>query len=161
MSFKQKLIVLKTFVECQFKVVEVYEFQAKPNSDQDICWVSVLSYVTLWVSHKSRFLWRYSLSLSLHLFKFMSFKQNKILMITFVESQFRVMSAYQFQTKANSDEDICWASVWSFVSLWVSNKSRFLWRHFLSLSLELCEFMSFKHKGILLKTFVEAQFQVI
>ena len=44
-------------------------------------------------------------------------------MKTLVESQFEVMYVYEFQRKANSDEDICWVSVWSYVSLWVSNKS--------------------------------------
>ena len=76
----------------------------------------------------------------------MNFKQNQILMMTFVEPQFGVMSAYQFRTKASSyedifesqfqvmevygfqakadfDEDICWASVWNYLSLGVSNNS--------------------------------------
>ena len=37
----------------------------------------------------------------------MSFKQKRILMKTFVESQFEIIQLYQFQTKANSSEDIC------------------------------------------------------
>ena len=37
----------------------------------------------------------------------MSFKQKQILMKTFVESQFEDMKVYEFQTKANSYEDIC------------------------------------------------------
>ena len=37
----------------------------------------------------------------------MSFKQKEILMKTFVESQFEIMSVYEFQTKANSPEDNC------------------------------------------------------
>ena len=37
MSFKQKGILLQTFVESQFEVMYVYEFQRKPNSDEDIC----------------------------------------------------------------------------------------------------------------------------
>ena len=41
----------------------------------------------------------------------MSFKQNPIVMKTFLESQFEVMSVYEFQTKAKSYEDIGWASV--------------------------------------------------
>ena len=32
-------------------------------------------------------------------------------MKNFLESQFEVMSVYEFQTKAKSDEDIGWASV--------------------------------------------------
>ena len=47
-------------------------------------------------------------------------------MKTFVERQFGVMSAYQLQTKASSYEDIFLVSVSSYVTLWVSNKSRFL-----------------------------------
>ena len=37
MSFKQKRILMKTFVESQFEVIYVYEFQKKANSDEDIC----------------------------------------------------------------------------------------------------------------------------
>ena len=37
MSFKQKRILMKKFLECQFKVTEVYEFQTKANFDEDIC----------------------------------------------------------------------------------------------------------------------------
>ena len=147
MSFKQNRILIMTFVESQFGVMSVHEFIAKGNSYEDICWVSVWSYESLWVSNKSEFLWKHSLSLSLHLFKFLNFKQNQILMMTFVESQFGVMSAYQFQTKASSYEDICWVSVSTYVSLWVSNKSRFLWRHFLSLSLELFKLNEFETKS--------------
>ena len=147
MNFKQNRILMMTFVESQFGVMSVYEFITKGNSYEDICWVSVWSYESLWVSNKSEFLWRHSLSLSLHLFKFMNFKQNQILMMTFVESQFGVMSAYLFQTKASSYEDICWVSVSSYVSLWVSNKSRFLWRHLLSLSLELFKLNEFETKS--------------
>ena len=36
----------------------------------------------------------------------MSFKQKRILMKTFVRSQFEVMLIYEFQKKANSYEDI-------------------------------------------------------
>ena len=32
-------------------------------------------------------------------------------MKTFAESEFEVTSVYEFQTKANSDEDICGASI--------------------------------------------------
>ena len=53
----------------------------------------------------------------------MSFKQRRILMNKFVESQFEVMKVYKFQGKTNSYEYICSASVWSYVSLWISNKS--------------------------------------
>ena len=66
-----------------------------------------------------------------------------------------------FQTKVDTDEDISWASVSSCVSLWVWNKSQFLPRHILDLSLKLRKFMSFKPKWILLKTFFESQFEVI
>ena len=161
MGFKQKQILMKTFVEPQFGVMSAYQLQTTASSYEDIFSVSVSSYVTLLVSNKSRFLWRHLLSLSLKLFKFRSFKQQLILMKTSVESQFEVMQVYEFQTKANSYEDICWVSVWSYVSLWVSNKSEFLWRHLLGLSLKLWKFLSFKQNRILIKTFVEFQFQVI
>ena len=161
MSFKQKQIVLKAFVESQFEIRYLYEFQTKANSYEHICWVSVWSYVSLLVSNESEFLWRHFLNLSLELCKFMSFKQNLIVMPTFVESQFKVMWVYGFQTKADSYEDICWALVWSYVSLWVSNKSDLLWRYLLSLSFKFFTFMSFKPKQILMKTFVESQFQVM
>ena len=147
MSSKQNQILMITFVDSQFGDMSAYQIQTKANSDEPICWVSVWSYVSLWVSNKSGFLWRHSLSLSLHLFKFMRFKQNQILMITLVESQFRDMSAYPFQTKASSYEEICWVSVSTYVSLWVSNKSRFLWRHLLSLSLELFKLNEFETKS--------------
>ena len=161
MSFKQKRILMKPFVEAQFEVIEVYEFQTKLNSYEDTCWVSVWSYVSLWVLNESDFSWRHLLSLSLKLSMFMSFKQQRILIKTFVESQFEDMLIYQFQTRASSYEDICWASVWSYVNLWVSNKSWFLWRLLFSLSLKLSMFISFKQKRILVKAFVEAQFEVI
>ena len=38
-------------------------------------------------------------------------------MKTFVESQCEVMQVYEFETKANSDEDISRGPVWSCVSL--------------------------------------------
>ena len=66
-----------------------------------------------------------------------------------------------FQTKADSDEDISWASVWSRVSLCRSNKREFLQRHILGLSFKLAKFMCLKPKWILMKTFVESQFRVI
>ena len=37
MSFKQKQIPMKTFVESQFEDIEVDVFQAKLNSYEDIC----------------------------------------------------------------------------------------------------------------------------
>ena len=37
MSFKQKRILMKTFLESQFEVMEVYEFQTKANSYEGIC----------------------------------------------------------------------------------------------------------------------------
>ena len=82
-------------------------------------------------------------------------------MKTFVESQFEVIFVYEFQTKANSYEDICWVSVWSYLSLGVSNKRGFLWRRFLSFSLKLYKFTSFKKKQILMKTFAGSQFEVM
>ena len=145
----------------QFEVIYVYEFQTKPNSYEDICWVSVWSYISLWVSNKSDFLLRLLVSVRLKFCKFMSFKQKRILMKIFVESQFEVMEIFEFQTKANSYEDICWVSVSSYISLWVSNKSDFLWRLLLSVKLELSKFMSFRQKRILLKTFLESQFEVM
>ena len=66
-----------------------------------------------------------------------------------------------FQTKAGSYEDISWASVWSCVSLWVSNKSEFLRIYVLGLSLKLGKSISFKPKWILMKTFVESYFRVM
>ena len=59
-------------------------------------------------------------------------------MKTFVESQFEVTWVYVFQTKANSYEDICCASVWM-----------------------LCMFMSFEQKGILMQISVVSQFEVM
>ena len=135
---------MKTFVESQIEVIYVYEFQTKANSYEGICWASVWSYLSLRVSNKIYFLWTHLLSLSLKLCKFMSFKPKRLLMKTFVESQFEVIYVYEFQTKANSYEDVCWGSVWSDVSLWISNQSEFLWRHLLSLSLKLFRFTSFK-----------------
>ena len=137
------------------------ESQATANSDEDVSWVSGWSYVTLWVSNKSGFWWRHLLSLSLELCKFLNFKQKRNLIKTFVDSRFRVMWVYEFQTKGNSYEDICWGSVWSYVNLWVLNKSEFLWINLLSLSLKLCNFMKFKQKRFLMKTFIESKFQVL
>ena len=134
--------------------------QTQATSYENICWALVWSYVSWWVSNKSEFLWRHLLSLSLKLSKFTSLKQKRILMKTFVESHFEVISVYQFQTKVNSYEDVCWPSVWTYGSLWISNKSEFLWRHLLSLSLKLSRFTTFKQNWILIKTFVECQFEV-
>ena len=161
MSFKQKRILMKTFIQSQFEVIQVHEFQTKRNSDEDICWVSVWSYVGLWVSNKSEFLSKRLLSLSLKFCKFMNFKPMRLSKKTFVGSQFEVIYVYDFQAKPNSYQDICWVSVWSYVSLCVSNKSGFLWRHFLSLSLESPEFMSFKQKPILTETYFSSQFEVM
>ena len=143
MSFKQNRILMKTFVETQFEVMRVSEIQTKPNSYEGICWVSVGSYVSLWVSNKSEFLWINLLSLSLKLCKFMSFKPRHIRVKTFLQPQFEVMLVYEFQTKVISYEGISWVSVWSYLSLRGLNKSEFLWRHLLSLSLKSCKFMSF------------------
>ena len=136
-------------------------FQTKANSYEDICWTSVWGDVSLRVSNRSEFLWTHFLSLSLKLSKFASFKQKRILIKTDVELQFELMSVYEFQTNVNSYEGICWVSVWSYVSLWVSNTIELLWRHLLSLSLNLSKFMSFKQKLNLMKTFVECQFEVM
>ena len=161
MSFKPKQILMKTFFESQFVVMYVYEFLTKANSHENICLVSIWSYLSLRVSTKTEVLWRHLLSLSWKLCKFNSFKQNRTYMKTFVEPQIEVMLVYEFQTKAIYYEGICWVSVWSYASLWVSNKSEFLWRHLLSPSLKLSNFTSFKQKGILMKIFVESQFEVI
>ena len=161
MSFTPKRILMKTFVDSQFENIYVYEFQTKANSDEDICWVSVWSYLSLRVSNKSEFLWRHLLSLSLKLLKLTSFKQNGILMNTFVESHFEVMQVYEFQTKTKSYEDIWWLSVWSYVSLRVSKKSEFSWRHLFSVSLKLSRFTSFKQNRILTNAFVQSQFEVM
>ena len=82
-------------------------------------------------------------------------------MKTFAESEFEVTSVYEFQTKANSDEDICGASIWTDVSLWISNKSEFLSRYSLSLSLKVSKFTICKQNWIVIKTFVESQFEVM
>ena len=37
MSFKQKGTLMQTFVESQFEVMYVYEFQTKANSYEGIC----------------------------------------------------------------------------------------------------------------------------
>ena len=158
MSFKQKRILMKTFVEPHFEFIQVYEFQTKANFYKDICWVSVWSHLGLQLSKKTEFSSRHLLSRSLKLSKFTSYKPKRILMNTFVESQFGVIYVYEFQTKANSDEDIRWVSVRSYLCLWVSNKSEFLWRHLLSLSLKLFKLTSFKQNRILMNTFVESQF---
>ena len=149
MSFTPKRILMKTFVDSQFENIYVYEFQTNANSDEDICWVSVWSYLSLRVSNKNELLWRHLVTLSLKLCKFTSFKEKRIPMKTFVQCQFEVITVYEFQAKPNSYERICSVSVWSYVSLSVSNKSGILWRYFLRLSLELCKFMSFKLKWIL------------
>ena len=162
----------------------VYEFHTKANFYGGISWFSVWSYLSLWVSKKRGFWWRrlltlslellkftsfkkceflrrHFLSLSLKLWEFMSFKQKRILMKTFLEPQFQVMWVSEFQTKAKCDKGICLVSLWSFLRLWVWNQSKFSRRHLLSLSFKLCKFMTFKQKRILVKTFVESQFEII
>ena len=184
MSFKQNRILMMTFVETHFGVMSVYEFitkanfyedicwvsvwryeslwvQTKANSYEDICWASFWSYVNFWVSNESELWWRHLFSFSLKFFMFMSFKSKQILKKTFVGFKFEVMYVYGFQTKSNSYEDISSVSVWSSVSLWVSNKCQFLRRHLLGLSLKLFKFMTFRQKQILMKTFVESQFEII
>ena len=158
MSFKQKRIFMKTFVRSQLEVMLIYEFKKKANSYEDISCVSVSSYRSLWVSNKSEFLRIHFLGLSLKLRKF---QPKWILMKTFVESQFEVVKVYQFQTKANSYETICWVSFWSYVGLWPSNKGEFLWKGLLTLNLRLCKFINFKAKRIFKKAFVGSQFEVI
>ena len=138
MSFIEKRILLKTFFESQFEVISVYEFQTKAISYEGFCWVSVWSNLGLRVSNKTEFLWRDLLGLSLKLCKFMSFKQKRILINPFLESQFGIMQVYEFQRKANSYEQICWVSFGSYVSLWVSNRRQFLQRLLLRFSLDLC-----------------------
>ena len=91
----------------------------------------------------------------------MSFKPKPILLKTFVESKVRVVWVYDFQRTGNSSEDICSLQVWSYLTLRVSNKSEFLRRHILGLSLKLGKFMSLKKKRILMKTFVDPQFEVM
>ena len=105
---------MKTFVESQFEVMEVYAFpkkassyedicrvsvwgylvlrvSKKKNPDEDICWVSVWSYVGFCVSNKSELLSKRFLTLSLKLRKFMNFKTKRIFMKTFVEYHFEVI----------------------------------------------------------------------
>ena len=161
MSFKEKPFLVKAFVECQVEVISVYEFQTKLDSYEDISWALVWSCVSFWFSNKSQFLRRHILDLSLKLRKFMSFKPKWILLKAFVQSQCEGLYVYQFQTKANSYEDICSVPVWSYLSLRVSNNSESLSRHLLSLSLKLYKFMIFKQKRFLLKAFVECQVEVI
>ena len=136
-------------------------FLTKADSYQDIFWGSVWSCVSLSVWKKSEFLRSHILALSLNWVKFVSFQLKWILMKTFVECQFSVISVYEFHTKRNSSEDIYWVSVWNYATLSVSNQSQFAWRHLLSLNLKLSMFMSFKQKRFLMKTFLEAQFEVI
>ena len=144
-----------------FKLSQVYEFQTKGNSYEDICWVLVRSYLSLGVSHQAEFLWRHWLSVSLKLCNFVSFKPQQILMKIFLDSLFEVMYVYEFQTKANSYEDISWVSVWSYGSLWVSSKSEFLCRRLLTRSLKLFKFMCFNQNLILMKTFLESEFKIM
>ena len=126
------------FWNLSLNVVDVYEFQRKAKSYEGISWVSVWCYLSLRALNKGDFFWRHLLSLSFKLRKFMSFKQKRILMNKFFESQFELMNVLEFQAMANSYEDICWASVW-------------IW----------CMFMNFKEKQNLMKAFLESQFEVI
>ena len=91
----------------------------------------------------------------------MNFKPKRFLMKIFAESLFEGMYFYEFQTKANSYEDISWVSVWSYGSLWLSNKSEFLSRCLLTGSVKLFKFMCFNQNLILMKTFLESVFEVI
>ena len=47
MSFKQMQILMKTFLELQFEVMQVSECETKAKCDEDISSVSVWSYVSL------------------------------------------------------------------------------------------------------------------
>ena len=160
-TFKQNRILTKTFVEFEFEVLWVSEFQTKANSYEDICWNWVWTYVSLWVSNQAKFFWRHFLRLSLKLCQFMSFKQKRFVIKAFVASPFEVIWVYEFQTTPNLYEEICWVLVWSYLSIRVSNKSEFLCRHLLSLSFKLCKFMSFKQKWILMQAFVDSQFEIM
>ena len=60
---------------------------------------------------QKRILMKKLLCVSLKLRKFMTFKPKQVLIKAFVESHFEVISVYEFQTKANSYEDICGVSV--------------------------------------------------
>ena len=106
-------------------------------------------------------LWRHLLSLNLQLSKFTTFKQKRILTEAFVESQFQAIWVYEFQTETKSDVDIFWISVWSYLSLRVSNEIASAWRRLLSLSLKLCKVTSFKQNRILMKAFVKPQLEVM
>ena len=161
MSFKPKWILLKTFFESQFEVIYVYEFQTKANSYEDICLVSFWSYVSLWIWNQSEFSWRYLLSVSLKLHKFIVSNKSEFLRRYLLSLSLKLFKFTSFKQKPNSYEDICCVSASSYLSLWVSNKIELLWRHFLSFRLKLCKFMSFKPKHILMKTFFESQFEVL
>ena len=155
MSFKQKPFRMKTFVESQFEIISVYEFPTKANSYKGICWVSVLSYVILSVSNKSDLWWRHFWSsvwsyLSLRVSCKTEFLWRRLLSLSLKLSTFTTFK-----------QDICWFAVWSYVSLWVSNKNEFLGRHFFSLTLKLFKFTSYNQNWILMKTFVESQFEVM
>ena len=67
----------------------------------------------------------------------MSFKQNRILMMTFVETQFGVMSVHEFITKGNSYEDNIESH---FQVMWVDE---------------------FHRKWIFMEAFVDFQFEVL
>ena len=152
---------MKTLVVSQFIVMSFHEFHTNGNSSEDNCWVSVLSYLSLRVSNKREILWRHFLCLSSKFSRFTSLKNQQIFMKTLLESQFEVIEVYIYQTKADSYKDISWASARCCVSFWVSNKSQFLRRHILGLSLKLRKFMSSIPKRILLRTFVESKFEVM
>ena len=59
MGFKQKRILMNTFVEPQFGVMQVYEFHTKAISYEDNCWALVGSYLSWGVSNKTEFSWRH------------------------------------------------------------------------------------------------------
>ena len=91
MGFQQKASSYEDI--CRVSVWSYLGFRVskKKNPDEDICWVSVWSYVNLWLSNKSEFLWKRFLTLSFKLCKFMNFKTKLIFMKTFVESHFEVI----------------------------------------------------------------------
>ena len=161
MGFKPKRILMKTFVESQFVVMYVYEFLTKANSYENICLVSLWSYLSLRVSTKTEVFWRHLLSLSLKLYELNISNKIELIWRRLLSLSLKLSYFMSFETKANSFEDICWVSVSSYLILWVSNKRGFFWRRLLSLNLNLYKFTSFKQKRILMKTFAGSQLEVL
>ena len=160
MSFKQKRILMKTFVESQFMVMYVYQFLTKANSYENICLVSAWSYLSLRVTTKTEALWRHLLSLSLNLCKFNSFKQNRTSIKTFVETQFEVTLVHEFQTKAISYEGICWVCL-KLSKFTMFKQKRILMKTLVESQFEVMQVYEFQQKRILLNKFVESQFKLM